>query len=63
LAHELVQLTPTQLDGHLTDEPGGTDLAFQMVAAFVDQFREFLRRRQGQTGGAEDDKVEEPLCR
>jgi hypothetical protein len=38
-------------------------LAFQMVAAFVDQFREFLRRRQGQTGGAEDDKVEEPLCR
>jgi hypothetical protein len=63
LADELIELASAHLDGHLPDQPGRTDLTFQMMAALVDQLGELFGRRQGQSGRTEDDEIEETLRR
>jgi hypothetical protein len=52
-------LTLTHLESDLSDQARRADLSLQMMAALVHQLREFLGRRQSQSGGPEDDHVQD----
>jgi hypothetical protein len=63
LTGQLAQLSPTHLDGRLTDETRRTDLTLQAVPALVHQPGKLFRRHEGQSRGTEHDQIEHAFAR